>query len=200
MTTPAGNNNNGYPYSPDNPFADWYPQRANPTLDRATNDALFIAFQDIYALRRHMGNLAQNIVQPANVAVGAGFGAGGVAAPAGTMTFGLDLDQPVGPNAVGKYGNVISPGKPFIANLSCVTVPGNNNTVLDVQYSHDKGNNWNSIFLPGNLFAFPMNSTVHVIEFDTIFASVSLAIDDLLRVDILQTGGAQGITGVIKWQ
>ena len=117
----------------------------------------------------------------------------------GVVTFGLDTDA-VGTNSVGKYGNVIQGGIPFIANLSCVTIPTTADAVFDVLVSHDKGATFSTIFNPGNPFRFTMGASVHVIEFDNVFLNTPLMIDDLIRVDTIQSGGAAGITGVIKWQ
>jgi hypothetical protein len=117
----------------------------------------------------------------------------------GTLTFGLD-DDTVGTNVIGKYGNVITPGAPFICNLSCVTIPTSNDAIFDVLFSHDKGTSWNTIFQPRNPFRFLANSTVNIVEYDDVFGTVTFAVDDLIRVDTIQSGGALGITGVTKWK
>lgn len=62
----------GYPYGPDNPFQDWYPARNNPNLDHATNEALYIAFQNIYALRGHVTTIQQQAPAPQVTTSGGG--------------------------------------------------------------------------------------------------------------------------------
>ena len=154
-------------------------------------------FRELSDLERHILDvevLARRSWLPAIEAAGGDGTSGGY----GVVTFGLDNDT-TGANTPGKYGNVIFPGTPFIANLSCVTVPTTADAVFDVLISHDKGITFNTMFNSGNPFRFPMGSSVHVIEFNTIFNGMTLALDDLIRVDTLQSGSATGITGVIKW-
>ena len=125
-------------------------------------------------------------------------GMAGAGAGYGIVTFGLDTDT-TGTNTPGKYGNVQFPGAPATASISCVTGPAMADAIFDVKFSHDNGSTWNSIFLSGSPFRFTSGST-GIVEFAGIFAAVTFAVGDLLRVDTIQSGGAQGITGVIKWQ
>lgn len=201
MSTPAGGNpgnSSTYPYSPDNPFQDWYPQRNNPNLDHATNEAIFIAFQDIYALRRHVTAVTQPAAAPA-VAGGLGGGGGGGAAAGGQgiVTFGLDADY-VGTNTPQHYGNIEYVGSPIHASISCVVPPTTAPAIFDVLFSHDNGLTWTSIFVSGNPFRYP-TTAIGLVQFAGVFAAVAFAVGDILRVDTVQSGGAFGITGVVRW-
>jgi hypothetical protein len=113
------------------------------------------------------------------------------------VTFGLD-DDTVGTNSVGKYGNVQFAGKPFIGSISCVTPPTTANAQFDVLFSHDNGTTWTSLFLSSNPLVYPTTGK-GLVQF-AVFANVTLSVGDILRVDTVQSGGAKGITGVIRWQ
>jgi hypothetical protein len=113
----------------------------------------------------------------------------------GIMTFGLDVDT-LATNPIGKYGNIHFPGVPFVASLSCVTPPTTATAIFDVKFSHDNGVTWTSIF-PTNAYQYPVGATGF--RLFTSFAHVTFAVGDLFRVDVLQSGGAVGIEGVIRW-
>jgi hypothetical protein len=113
----------------------------------------------------------------------------------GIMTFGLDVDT-VATNPIGKYGNIHFPGVPFVASLSCVTPPTSATAIFDVKFSHDNGVTWTSIF-PTNAYQYPVGITGF--KLFTSFAAVTFAVGDLFRVDVLQSGGAAGIEGVVRW-
>ena len=133
-----------------------------------------------------------------------GFGGGGGSgggigwALLGIMTFGLD-DDTVGANAPGHYGNIEIPGVPVHASISCVTPPTSAAAIFDVLLSTDNGATWNSIFVTGSPFTYPTTAT-GLVQFSGIFATTAtFAIGNMLRVDVIQSGGAQGITGVVRW-
>jgi hypothetical protein len=113
----------------------------------------------------------------------------------GIMTFGLDVDT-VATNPIGKYGNIHFAGVPFVASLSCVTPPTTATAIFDVKFSHDNGVTWTSIF-PTNAYQYTVGTTGF--KLFTSFAAVTFAVGDLFRVDVLQSGGAAGIEGVVRW-
>lgn len=125
----------------------------------------------------------------------------------GHIIFGLDGDSITqgpsanGTNAVGKYGNIHETGIPFKASFSCVGIPLVADTVVDVLCSTDGGLTWASIFPTGlaNKLHFPQSSAVHRINY-TVFNNVIVHKDtDLVRLDVLQFGGAVGLTITIKF-
>jgi hypothetical protein len=155
-----------------------YPTLNGLGLPRQLVGGVQQAFQLIYGLRDMLGELN---LKP------------------GIVTFGLG-DDTVGTNTPEHYGNVQWPGAPVAASLSCVTLPTSGAAVFDVLASHDGGVTWNTIFLSGHPFRFPSGSAVDIVEFEGIFGQISFAVGDLLRVDTIQSGGAKGITGVVRWQ
>jgi hypothetical protein len=155
-----------------------YPTLNGLGLPRQLVGGVQQAFQLIYGLRDMLGELN---LKP------------------GIVTFGLSDDK-VGTNTPEHYGNVHWPGLPVAGSLSCVTPPTTADAVFDVLVSHDRGATWSSIFSGGHPFRFPAGSSADIVEFEGIFGQFSFAVGDLLRVDTIQSGGAKGITGVIRWQ
>jgi hypothetical protein len=153
------------------------------------------------AMWQRLATVNPRRIKPAAAGTAAAAGAsGGSTAPAaalGMMTFGLD-DDTVGTNSVGKYGNIQFSGQPFIGSISCVTPPATANAQFDVLFSHDNGSTWTSIFLTSNPLVYP--ASAHGLVQFAVFANVTFAVGDLLRVDTIASGGAKGITGVIRWQ
>jgi hypothetical protein len=52
--------------------------------------------------------------------------------------------------------------------------------------------------LTSNPLVYP--ASAHGLVQFAVFANVTFAVGDLLRVDTIASGGAKGITGVIRWQ
>lgn len=130
---------------------------------------------------------------------------GGGALP---IIIGLD-DDTLGTNVVGKWLNIVASCTPIHASISVVGQPTIADTIVDILWSTDYGDTWTSIFpigtglqltfpqLTGSPPPFPQNRY----DYDqTLFTGAPIPgitsggpNGSILRVDVLQSGGATGL-------
>lgn len=117
------------------------------------------------------------------------------------VTFGLE-DDTAGTNIAGKYGVVWLAGRPVGGYISVVGKPTSADTVLDIQYSRDKGLTWKSIFpsATARKAIFPLTEAGFVVSLNTFAPGVTFPLGALLRCDGVQTGGATGVLLVLIYE
>lgn len=124
------------------------------------------------------------------------FGLPGTFVETDKCTVGL-VDDTAGTNVAGKYYNVQFAGQAYIGSISCVGPPTTQSMILDLLKSSDQGVTWTSLFPAGQQATYETTDAGFVSL--TSFATLPLAVGDLLRCDGIQSGGATGITMVVKW-
>jgi hypothetical protein len=124
------------------------------------------------------------------------------------LNFGID-DDTVGTDPISKYAVVKAEGRLFMGYVTVNTLAaeGSVDTIIDVEFSDDKGETWTSLFVPsaGNIYniiipaeASGTDQDVNYVANPRVreignFADINLKKGWITRLNVLQSGGATGI-------
>ena len=110
-------------------------------------------------------------------------------------------DDTVGTDVVPQHGHIVSAGAPFLASISAKDPTAmTGRTVIDILYSRDQTTTWVSIFPDGNDSKLILDQGFVGMKFITGFLpDKSFKVGDLIRVDVLEGGGAIGIEMVLQY-
>ncbi len=114
------------------------------------------------------------------------------AAEVGIITFGVD-DDSTGENLIGKYGIVLRGFVPGLFGFTAVTPPTSANTIFEIWFSRDNG----ATFAFAGRATFATTATGNSVTTVAFNVGFIFKVGDLIRLDGIQSGGAQGLVLVV---